>query len=129
MKKAFNKEDPVSIERAAIIVNRGWIPAELKDRRSRPAELNSARLIKFRGVWRKGKNLHDYKKPNNPDTNEWHNLALEDIGIYWDLPNFDECKHYYFQAVDIANSDSSENEDRPLFPEILSTDEIIDDHY
>ncbi len=26
-KKAFAKEDPVGIERAAIIVNRGWIPA------------------------------------------------------------------------------------------------------
>jgi cytochrome oxidase assembly protein ShyY1 len=35
-------------------VNRGWIPAELKDRRSRPHELNSRKLVKLRGVWRKG---------------------------------------------------------------------------
>lgn len=94
--KLFNKEDPISVERAAIIIDRGWIPAQLKDKRSRPNELNTRKLVKFRGVWRKGKNLHDYKKPNNPDNNEWYNMALEDIGIFWDLPNFDECKYYYF---------------------------------
>ena len=27
-KNAFSKKDPVKVERAAIIVNRGWIPAE-----------------------------------------------------------------------------------------------------
>jgi len=96
MEKAFAKEDPVSVDRAAIIVNRGWIPAELKDKRSRPHETNSRKLIKMRGVWRKGKNVHDYKIPNNPDNNEWHNMSLEDIGIYWDLPNYDESKFYYF---------------------------------
>ena len=34
--KAFAEEDPISVERAANIINRGWIPAELKDKRSRP---------------------------------------------------------------------------------------------
>ena len=48
-----------------------------------------------------GKNVHDYKVPNNPDANDWNNLCLEDIGIYWDLPNFDESKYYYFHAVDV----------------------------
>jgi hypothetical protein len=102
-KQAFAKEDPVNIERAALIVNRGWIPAEYKDKRSRPNEINTRRLVKLRGTFRKGKNLHDYKVPNNPDNNEWHNLALEDIGIYWDLPNWDECKHYYFEVVDLGD--------------------------
>ena len=49
--------------------------------------------------------MHDYKVPNNPNSNEWNNLSLEDIGIFWDLPNFDEQKYYYFQALDF-------NEDR-----------------
>ena len=73
-KKLFNKEDPISIERAAIILNRGWIPAELKDKRSRPNEINSRQLMRFKGVWRKGVGLHDYKYPNSPDDNEWNNL-------------------------------------------------------
>lgn len=85
--------------------------------------------MKIKGVWRKGKNLHDYKKPNNPDTNEWYNLALEDIGIYWDLPNFDECKHYYFQLVDIDGDGASSEEGRGEFPLAATPDDIIDDHY
>jgi cytochrome oxidase assembly protein ShyY1 len=94
--KLQKKEDPVSVERAAIIVNRGWIPAALKDRRSRPEEINTRKLQKVYGVWRKSENIHEYKAPNNPDNNEWHNLCCEDIGIFWDLPNFHESKYYYF---------------------------------
>lgn len=123
MKRLFEKEDPVSIARSALIVNRGWIPAALKDRRSRPNEINTRKLVRIDGVFMKGKNLHDYKIPNNPDNNEWHNLALEDIGIYWDLPNFDECKHYYFQAVDLG---FNEDVERKPFPEAPSKDEIVD---
>ncbi len=40
-------------------------------------------------------------------------MALEDIGIYWDLPNYDECKHYYFHAVDIERGEA---EDKAPFP-------------
>jgi hypothetical protein len=126
--KAFAKEDPVSVERAAIIVNRGWIPAELKDRRSRAHELNSRKLVKLRGVWRKGKNVHDYKVPNNPDNNEWHNLALEDIGIFWDLPNYDEVKHYYFEVVDLDQGAGAEGNVSP-YPLAQTPDGIIEDHY
>jgi hypothetical protein len=59
-------------------------------------------LVKINGTFRKGKNVHDYRVPNDPDSNEWNNLALEDIGIYWELPNFDECKFFYFHAVDFG---------------------------
>ena len=37
-KSMFEKKDPISVDRAAIIVNRGWIPLALKDKRSRPEE-------------------------------------------------------------------------------------------
>lgn len=104
-RKLFNKEDPIMIERAAIILNRGWIPAELRDKRSRSNEINQRKLVKFKGVWRKGKGLHEYSIPNRPDDNEWNNVQLEDIAIFWDLPNFDEIKHYYFQVVDLPHGD------------------------
>lgn len=128
--KTFANQDPVSIERAAIIVNRGWIPAELKDKRSRPHETNSRKLVKLRGVWRKGKNVHDYKVPNNPNNNEWYNMALEDIGIFWDLPNYDECKYYYFQVVDLDQSHGLEDS-QPQYPYPMpaTPDQVIDDHY
>mmetsp|Transcript_48093 Transcript_48093/g.35296 ORF Transcript_48093/g.35296 Transcript_48093/m.35296 type:complete len:218 (+) Transcript_48093:247-900(+) len=127
-KKAFNKEDPITIERAAIIVNRGWIPAELKDRRSRPHESDTRILKKYNGVWRRGKDIHDYKVPNNPDNNEWHNLSLEDIGIFWDLPNYDEQKYYYFQLVPVGHTEDDDRK-RELYPAQMSKDELIEDHY
>lgn len=88
-----------------MIVNRGWIPATLRDKRSRPDEVNSRRLVRLTGVFRAGKDIHDYRIPNNPDNNDWHNLALEDIGIFWDLPNWDECKYYYFQCVNLPQEE------------------------
>lgn len=128
-KNMFNKQDPISIERAAIILNRGWIPADLRDKRSRPNEINSRQLVRFKGVWRKGKGLHEYKHPNSPNDNEWNNVALEDIGLYWDLPNFDEIKHYYFQAVDLKQGEDIHEYDPLPFPQPLSKDELIEEHY
>jgi len=95
-KELFANNDMVKVERAAMIVHRGWIPANLRDKRTRPTEINSRQLVKMKGVFRKGKDIHDYKVPNNADNNEWNNLSLEDIGIFWDLPNWDETKYYYF---------------------------------
>jgi hypothetical protein len=129
MQRALHKQDPVVIDRAALIVNRGWIPEELKDKRSRPNEINSRKLHRFRGVFRRGKNIHDYKIPNNPDNNEWHNLALEDIGIYWELSNFDECKYFYFQMVDFPNGGASDETHNQLYPMAYTPDEVIEDHY
>ena len=128
LRAALAKENPISIERAAIIVNRGWIPAEYRDKRSRPDEQNTTKLIKINGTFRKGKNVHDYKVPNDPDSNEWNNLSLEDIGIYWELPNFDEQKFFYFHAIDYAQHKDSLSEMHS--PAIRDTvDEVIDDHY
>lgn len=112
----FNKQDPITVERAALIINRGWIPIELKDKRSRPNEINSRKLIKFKGVFRRGKDIHDYKVPNNPENNDWHNLSLEDIALFWELPNFDEVKHYYFECVEFRNTPASTETHGQLFP-------------
>jgi cytochrome oxidase assembly protein ShyY1 len=126
-KNTFNGDDPAKVERAAIVVNRGWIPHKYRDKRSRPHERNSRQLVKIAGTWRKGKNVHDYKTPNNPDNNEWNNICLEDIGLFWDLPNFDEQKFYYFQVVDLNSKSSPDQVCPPLIQD--SVDDIIVDHY
>jgi len=95
-------KEPIILDRAAIIVNRGWIPYELKDKRSRPWERNSRELTKIQGTWRKSKPLHEYTVPNNPNNDEWHNLCVEDIAAFWELPNSHEFKYFYFQSVAIS---------------------------
>ena len=42
----------IKIKRAAVVINRGWIPYHLKDKKKRPHEINSRELMKIRGVWR-----------------------------------------------------------------------------
>jgi len=127
MKELIGGGDPVKIERSAIIINRGWIPANLRDKKMRPTEVNSRQLVKLKGVFRAGKDIHDYKVPNNPDNNEWHNLALEDIGIFWDLPNWDESKYYYFHAIDFEDGSNAFQAEAGVRP--LTKDELVDDHY
>lgn len=130
-KKIIGEEkDSITTERAAVIVNRGWVPAYLKDKRRRPNELNSRQLVKIRGVFRPGKNIHNYKHPNNPDNNEWHNLSLEDIGLFFDLPNYDEQKYYYFQAMDLNNPDDEfVNKQRENGVHTYTKDNTIEDFY
>ena len=108
MEKGLAMEDPISIHRAALIVRRGWVPACFREKSSRPKEINSKELVKISGCYMPGKSIHEYTIPNNPDANDWNNLCLEDIALYWDLPNFDECKYYYFHCIDI----NGENESR-----------------
>ena len=83
--------------------------------------------MKVRGVFRAGKDIHDYKVPNNPDNNEWHNLALEDIGIFWDLPNWDEAKYYYFQAIDFEDGSNTFQRGSGVTP--IRKDVLVDEHY
>lgn len=132
MKNAFTNDfkGAVYLDRSAIIVVRGWIPAQYKDKRSRPQEsLQEKKLVKVVGTWMRGKDIHDYKKPNNPDNNEWHNLALEDIGLFWDLPNFDEAKFYYFRAVHLNENLSGVLSEMQTPVKADSKDDVIEYYY
>lgn len=119
-------------EKAALILHRGWIPYHMKNKKTRPWETNSHQLVKVNGVFRPSPDIHEYKKPNNPTNNEWYNLALEDIARFWELPNANEMKFYYFQQVDVHNEGGSTvNNSKVLYkwPYLLNKDDTIRDHY
>ena len=52
---------------------------------------------------------------------------MEDIGIFWDLPNFDEQKYYYFQAVDLDPTANDFQKNSGV--QVMSQDELVEDHY
>jgi len=74
-----------------------------------------------------GKDVHNYKVPNNPDAGEWNNLCLEDIGIYWDLPNFDESKYYYFHCVNVEGTSEEAKKITPVRAD--TPDGLIEEYY
>ena len=47
--------------------------------------------------------------------------------MYWDLPNFDEAKFYYFHATDIGDRGSNAGSPFPLV--VDSMDDVISGHY
>ena len=51
-------------------------------------------------------------------------LALEDIGLFWDLPNWDEAKYYYFQCVDLPGTGAPTSSVAPIQP-----DALVDEYY
>jgi len=130
---ALGKQDQlITTDRAAIIVNRGWIPQTMKDKRKRLWEKNTRQLVKIQGTFLMAKDIHDYTKPNNPNNNEWYNLAPEDIARFWELPNFNELKQFYFQQVDLdTRGGASINNSAEVYqwPLIKTKEEVIREYY
>ena len=56
-------------------------------------------------------------------------MALEDIGLYWDLPNFDEAKFYYFRAVNLSQDATGAMLDIDTPVEADSKDDVIEMYY
>lgn len=129
---AKTKDKIIDTDRAAIILNRGWIPYSMKDKKSRPWETNSRQLVKVYGTFLQAKDIHDYSKPNNPDNNEWYNLAPEDLARFWELPNFSELKYFYFQQVDLDNlGGATVNNSKEVYawPNIPTKEDVIRNYY
>ena len=108
------EEFSTDVDRAGIILNRGWIPYSMKNRANRPEQTHTRKLIKVQGTFRRSADVHDYKIPNNPADNDWHNLATEDIATFWELPNFNELRYFYFQQVTFQTIGNETCEDSEL---------------
>lgn len=101
--KSLSAQKNVIPEPGGLILHRGWIPWNMRDKLQRPWEVHKGRIITVFGTFRPGKDIHDYKIPNNPYNNEWHNIALEDFVTFWEMANRFDNKYYYFQALQIGD--------------------------
>lgn len=75
--------------------------------------------------------MYDYKHPNNGDNNDWHNIQVEDMARFWELPNYDEFKYFYFQQMNIGGVTSEDplTGENHRFPEPESMQEVIKDEH
>ena len=103
------------------------IPAELKDRRTRPHDFNNVANETIYGTLKlRTKTSEEFNEPNDPTLGIWNNFSLEDFAWYWDLPNLASAKYVYFQQIEYNELNPSEKKDR--FPQLNSiSDAIVQD--
>jgi hypothetical protein len=111
------------------IINKFYIriPFYLKDRRTRPYDLNGKGTETLYGTLKlRTKESHEFSEPNDPTLGVWTNFCLEDFALYWNLPNADGAKYVYFQQVNFESADPTVEND--VFPKKNSMrDTIVQD--
>ena len=84
------KEQP-----CAVLVNRGWMPWDLKDFRYD----KQASVTKVQGILYRGDNQTKYSKQNQPAYQRYHSVRPEEISAMCQLPN-EDAKQFMVKAVD-----------------------------
>lgn len=72
----------------AILVNRGWIPYDLKDQRM---HLNSQSMGAIKGVLYQGDARTKYSKPNSPTLNNYTDVQPKELALIMQTPNREEA--------------------------------------
>ena len=79
----------------AILVNRGWVPFDLKDQR-----LHSVVQGKVKGVLYRGDAKTKYSVPNSPTISFYQNVTPYDLAVVDQLPNLQEASQFMLHQVD-----------------------------
>lgn len=87
-----NKEEP-----QAILVNRGWLPEDLK--LWKYDKINSAQS-RLTGVLYRGDNLTKYSKPNQPLFHSYRSVVPRELAIVNNLANEEEASQFMLKVMD-----------------------------
>lgn len=72
----------------AILVNRGFVPMDLKDQR---LHYTNDTMGTIRGILYRGDSLTKYSKPNSPTIGNYHTVRPEEAALISQLPNREEA--------------------------------------
>ena len=92
-----------------ILVNRGWIPWDLKDFRQDHIANNSV----VRGVLYQGDEKTKYSKVNNPTKAFYRGVYPEELAVMCRLPNESEASSLMLRAVDFDEANPTAMPDVP----------------
>ena len=99
----------------AILVNRGWVPLDLKDQRMHQAGMVSGKLS---GVLYQGDLKHKYSTVNNPSIQHYANVTPYDFALISQLANQEEASQMMLHQIDFdANK-------RQLLPTVPTVEEL-----
>jgi len=97
-----------------VLVNRGWVPEDLKNQRLHLQTTAGA----IRGVLTRGTPQTKYTKPNTPGVNDYTHFVPYDFAILTQLPNREEASQFVLHQVDF------DEERRQLLPTAPSKEEL-----
>ena len=81
----------------AILVNRGWVPDDLRGHRM---HYTDATMATIQGVLYRGDNKTKYSRPNDPTNNMFYNVTPYDFSVIDQLPNQDEAAQFMLRIYD-----------------------------
>ena len=106
----LNKDD----KPCGILVNRGWMPWDLKDYRY---DRNNS-TVKVQGILYRGDAKTKYSRPNQPLLNAYTSVYPEELAVVAQLPNEQEAATFMLKAVDF------DPEARTPMPDVPSSEEL-----
>lgn len=101
----------------AVLVNRGWMPWDLKDFRYDRAN----NVTQISGVLYRGDAKTKYSKPNQPALNTYKSVYPEELAVISQLPN-EEAQTFMLKAIDF------DTEARTAMPDVPSAEELTKFH-
>lgn len=89
-------------EEVGLLVNRGWVPEDLKDLKYHYTGVTSGEIT---GVLYRGDNQTKYSIPNEPTISRYHYVNPYDISLISQMKNQEEASKFMLMQVD-ENADS-----------------------
>lgn len=103
-------------EPCGILVNRGWVPLDLKDQKMHYKGMGQGDVI---GLLYRGENKTKYSKPNTPIMHEFTRVEPYDISLYTQMKNWEESSKFMLHMID------DDSEHRQVLPSIPTAEELI----
>jgi surfeit locus 1 family protein len=94
-----------------VLINRGWVASEFKDRTTRPESLESGEVV-VKGLFRRTDETSSFVPKNRPDKNEWYSVDVAEMSehaqtqpmfldsIYEDVPGME--MHYMKHGIPLG---------------------------
>ena len=100
----------------AILVNRGWVPLDLKDQKLHLQQATTVGTIK--GVLYRGDNWTKYSKLNTPSAGQMHTVKPEELSLLAQVPNQEEAGQVMLHMIDF------DEERRQVLPSVPTRSEL-----
>lgn len=103
-------------ESCGILVNRGWVPHDLKDQKMHKRGVVQGDII---GLLYRGENKTKYSKPNTPIEGEFTRVEPYDLSLMGQLKNLDEASTFMLQQID------DDSNHRQILPTAPTAEELV----